>query len=213
MRPPKPQNFDIFPTLISCYDLKGHECEQTVIDMIKTYEKTHNHNLVHEGQSSYITGDEMFLSNKRLVSLWKTIQSCCDEYCEETGIDYTLISTSWFNKLEKNGSVDAHRHERSVLSGAYYPCVEEDSAPLMFESPLQPYAMNMNYIKQTRFSTYTEVFRPSDGLLILFPSWLKHSVPPNQSGKRYTVSFNTIRHADKGYVQTVKDYRMEKPNG
>ena len=68
----------------------------------------------------------------------------------------------------------------------------------------------MNYIKQTRFSTYTEVFRPSDGLLILFPSWLKHSVPPNQSGKRYTVSFNTVRTADKGHLATVKDYRREK---
>lgn len=213
MRPPEPQNFDIFPTLISSFDLKGHDCEQTVIDMMENLEKTSNHALVHGGQSSYITGDEMFLSDKRLVNLWKTIQSCCDTYTEEAGIDYSLISTSWFNRLEKNGSVDAHRHERSVISGAYYPKCDNGSAPLKFESPLQSYAMNMNFIKQTRFSTYTEVFMPSDGLLILFPSWLKHSVPPNQSNNRYTLSFNTIRHADKGYVQTVKDYRMEKPNG
>ena len=212
MRPPEPQNFDIFPTLISSFDLKGHDCEQTVIDMMGNLEKTSDHALVHGGQSSYITGDEMFLSDKRLVNLWKTIQSCCDTYTEEAGIDYSLISTSWFNRLEKNGSVDAHRHERSVISGAYYPKCENGSAPLKFESPLQSYAMNMNFIKQTRFSTYTEVFMPSDGLLILFPSWLKHSVPPNQSNNRYTLSFNTIRHADKGYVQTVKDYRMEKHN-
>jgi len=212
MRPPEPQNFDIFPTLISSFDLKGHDCEQTVIDMMENLEKTSDHALVHGGQSSYITGDEMFLSDKRLVNLWKTIQSCCDTYTEEAGIDYSLISTSWFNRLEKNGSVDAHRHERSVISGAYYPKCENGSAPLKFESPLQSYAMNMNFIKQTRFSTYTEVFMPSDGLLILFPSWLKHSVPPNQSNNRYTLSFNTIRHADKGYVQTVKDYRMEKHN-
>ena len=210
MRPPKPRNFDAFPTLISSFDLKGHECEQTVIDMIETYEKTGDHALVHEGQSSYITGDEMFLNDKRLVSLWKTIQSCCDEYSEETGIDYTLISTSWFNRLEKYGSVDPHRHERSVISGAYYPKCENGSAPLMFESPLQHYAMNINFIKQTRFSTYSEVFVPADGLLILFPSWLRHSVPPNQSNKRYTVSFNTVRTADKGHLATVKDYRREK---
>lgn len=213
MRPPKPRNFDAFPTLISQFDLKGHDCEQTVIDMMEDWVETSDHALVHGGQSSYITGDEMFLNDNRLVNLWKTIQSCCDTYTEEAGIDYSLISTSWFNRLEKNGSVDAHRHERSVISGAYYPKCDNGSAPLKFESPLQSYAMNMNFIKQTRFSTYTEVFMPSDGLLILFPSWLKHSVPPNQSNNRYTLSFNTIRHADKGYVQTVKDYRMEKPNG
>jgi uncharacterized protein (TIGR02466 family) len=207
MRPPKPRNFNAFPTLISSFDLKGHECEQTVIDMIETYEKIGDHNLVHEGQSSYITGYETFLSDKRLVSLWKTIQSCCDEYCEETGIDYTLISTSWFNLLEKYGSVDGHRHEKSVLSGAYYPKCENGSSPLMFESPLQHYAMNMTFIKQTRFNTYSEGLVPVDGLLILFPSWLRHAVPPNQSGKRYTVSFNTVRTADKEHLATVKDYR------
>ena len=197
MRPPKPQNCDIFPTLISCYDLKGHECEQTIIDMIEVYEKTLEHNVQHgvakvRGQTSYITGDEVFLHNKQLVNLLKTLQSCCDDYCEKTGIDYIRVSNSWFNKLENNGSVDAHRHERSVLSGVYYPYVEEGSAPLMFESPLQHYAMNMNFIKPTEFNTYTELFKPSNGLLILFPSWLKHSVPLNQSNKRYTVSFNSV---------------------
>ncbi|MAV94274.1 MAG: hypothetical protein CMA31_01130 [Euryarchaeota archaeon] len=210
MRPPEPRNFDAFPTLISSFDLKGHECEKTAIEMIETWEQTGDHSLVHKGQSSYITGDEMFLNDKRLINLWKTIQECCDVYCGETGIDYTLISTSWFNRLEEYGSVDPHKHERSVISGAYYPKCDNGSAPLMFESPLQPYAMNMNFIKQTKFNTYTEIFTPADGLLILFPSWLKHSVPPNQSSNRYTVSFNTIRHADRGYMKTVKDYRMER---
>ena len=109
------RHYPAFPSLVSSFDLKDHPCEETVIEMIETWERTGDHVLVHEGQSSYITGDEMFLNDKRLVDLWKTIQECCDQYCNESGIDYTLISTSWFNTLYEKGSVTPHRHERSVI--------------------------------------------------------------------------------------------------
>ena len=151
----------------------------------------------------------MFLNDKRLVDLWKTIQECCDQYSNEAGIDYTLISTSWFNTLYEKGSVTPHRHERSVISGAYYPKVDPNSSPLVFESPLQPYQMNMNNIRQTNFNAYNLDFMPQDGLLVLFPSWLRHSVPSNPTEKRYTISFNTIRRDDREHYQTLRDYRTD----
>jgi uncharacterized protein (TIGR02466 family) len=151
----------------------------------------------------------MFLNDIRLIDLWKTIQECCDIYCQECGIDYTLLSTSWFNTLYKGGSVNAHRHERSVISGAYYPKCDDESAPLIFESPLQPYQMNMNNINQTQYNQYFLDFNPAPGLLVLFPSWLRHSVPPNGADKRYTISFNTIRRADRDHFQTIRDYRTD----
>ena len=196
------RHYPAFPTLVSSFDLKGHPSEKTVIDMIDTWESA--------GQSSYITGDEMFLNDKRLVDLWKTIQECCDQYCNESGIDYTLISTSWFNTLYEKGTVTAHRHERSVISGAYYPKCDPGSAPLVFESPLQPYQMNMNNIRQTNYNAYNLDFVPQEGLLVLFPSWLRHSVPQNDAMKRYTISFNTIRRDDREHFQTIRDYRVEQ---
>ena len=111
--------------------------------------------------------------------------------------------------IYKNGSVNAHRHERSVISGAYYPKCEDESAPLIFESPLQPYQMNMNNIRQGPYNQYFLDFNPQPGLLVLFPSWLRHSVPPNRSDKRYTISFNTIRREDREHFQTIRDYRTE----
>ena len=196
----QPRHYPAFPTLISSFDLSGHPTEKTVMEMIDTWERTGDHALVHEGQSSYITGDEMFLNDIRLIDLWKTIQECCDIYCQECGIDYTLY---------KGGSVNAHRHERSVISGAYYPKCDDESAPLIFESPLQPYQMNMNNINQTQYNQYFLDFNPAPGLLVLFPSWLRHSVPPNGADKRYTISFNTIRRADRDHFQTIRDYRTD----
>ena len=205
----QPRHYPAFPTLISSFDLSGHPTEKTVMEMIDTWERTGDHALVHEGQSSYITGDEMFLNDIRLIDLWKTIQECCDIYCQECGIDYTLLSTSWFNTLYKGGSVNAHRHERSVISGAYYPKCDDASAPLIFESPLQPYQMNMNNINQTQYNQYFLDFNPAPGLLVLFPSWLRHRVRPNGADKRYTISFNSIRRADRDHFQTIRDYRTD----
>jgi len=210
MRPPEPKHFAAFPTLVSTWDLKGHPCEEVVIDMIENWKDVGQHRLVNGGKSSYITGDEQFLSDKRLVDLWKTLQSCCDTYTEEAGIDYALISTSWFNTMSEGGSVESHRHERSVISGAYYPYADDGSNPLMLESPIQQLRMNDCIIKVTGFNRYTEHVPALPGSLVLFPSWLKHYVEPNNSKKRYVISFNTIRHADRGYIKTVKDYRIEK---
>tara|TARA_B100000586_G_scaffold261938_1_gene229667 strand:- start:192 stop:842 length:651 start_codon:yes stop_codon:yes gene_type:complete len=210
MRPPEPYHVGAFPTLVSTWNLKGHPCEEIVIDMIENWKDVGQHRLVKGGNSSYITGDEQFLGDKRLVDLWKTMQSCCDTYTEEAGIDYALISTSWFNTLGQGGTVEAHRHERSVISGAYYPYAEEGSNPLMLESPLQALRMNDCIIKSTNFNRYDMDVPVHQGVLVIFPSWLKHYVEPNDSKKRYVISFNTIRLADRGYIKTVKDYRIEK---
>ena len=220
MRPPEPKHFATFPTLISTWDLKGHPCEEVAIDMIENWQDIGEHRLVKGGHSSYITGNEQFLSDKRLVDLWKTIQSCCDTYTEEAGIDYTLISTSWFNTMSEGNSVEAHRHERSVISGAYYPYADEGSSPLMLESPIQQLRMIDCIIKDTYYSKYNLDIQARTGLLVLFPSWIKHYVEPKpvlrlyrEPKKRYVISFNTIRNADRGYMRTVKDYRMEKHEG
>jgi hypothetical protein len=46
-------------------------------------------------------------------------------------------------------------------------------------------------------------------LLVLFPSWMRHSVPANPTEKRFTISFNTIRRDDREHFQTIRDYRVE----
>ena len=209
---PEAKHFAAFPTLVSSWDIIGHPCESVAVQMINESNNVAQHRLVKGGTSSYITGDEQFLSDKRLTDLWKTLQSCCDEYCEEAGIDYTLISTSWFNTMSEGNSVTAHRHERSVISGAYYPYCDEESGPLVLESPLQPLRMNDCIIKPTYYSRYDLDIQTRTGLVVIFPSWLKHYVEPNPSKKRYVISFNTIRSMDRVYLNTIKDYRMEKPN-
>ena len=65
----EPKHHNAFPSLITSFDIEGHESEKTCVDMIDAYRDFGDHKLVHEGQSSYINGDEQFLNDIRLVNL------------------------------------------------------------------------------------------------------------------------------------------------
>jgi hypothetical protein len=144
------------------------------------------------GLSSYKI-DREFLFKETLKPLMIKIQECINEYIrthEAYEFDYaseleaSVISSSWFNILGKGHKVDRHRHveswddrEGSVVSGAYYPYVDEGSAPLVFTFP------ERKVIEMPC----------SSGSLVIFPSWLDHHTLENKTDKRVTVSFNTVR--------------------
>tara|TARA_R110002073_G_scaffold125185_1_gene269684 strand:- start:267 stop:800 length:534 start_codon:yes stop_codon:yes gene_type:complete len=135
-----------------------------------------------KGDSSYDT-NKQFLFTTKLIPLAKEIQLNIKNYTEEFTIEPSLMSSSWFNILYKGGVVEKHQHAKSwddekgsVISGAYYPYVDENSCPLIFENEDENYESI-----------------PTSGMMVMFPSWLSHYTKPNQSNKRITVSFNTIR--------------------
>jgi hypothetical protein len=136
------------------------------------------------GVSSYEI-DKEFLFKEELKPLMIKIQECINEYIRPNEkLEASVISSSWFNILGKGHKVGRHRHveswddrEGSVVSGAYYPYVEDGSAPLIFTFP-EGKVVNMH---------------PSNGSLVIFPSWVDHHTTENQSNKRITVSFNTVR--------------------
>lgn len=128
-----------------------------------------------------------------LAVLYQMFQQCVNEYSRQLGLRPNRITSSWMNILSRGGAVDIHRHHDSIVSGAFYPHVEPHSAPLIFISPLDGYRM----MDSTRFTTPTPYgenahhVSSETGKLVLFPSWLQHYVPPNESELRITLSFNT----------------------
>jgi hypothetical protein len=161
--------------LIYHYDMSRHN--EACLDVINET-MVGNYSLI-KGDSSYKI-DKRFLFNTKIKELMIDIQLSINDYVTNLELKPTLLSSSWFNILYKGGVVEKHQHadswdnkESSVVSGAYYPYVEENSCPLLFGD-----------------GSIKESF---NGLLIIFPSWLEHWTTPNQSSKRITVSFNTIR--------------------
>lgn len=178
----------LFPTPIQEYDLS----EYLTADIARALQAVrHTENSLVDG----IRGDVDPSQIPECKKLYKIFQTCIDDYSQRIGIQTSYIYESWMNILTFNGSVGVHRHYGSIISAAFYPYVEPNSAPLIFVNPLEGFRMmdvqSVNLDTFTHYVSNIEGFEPFTGKLVLFPSWVQHYVPPNKSNLRVTLSFNT----------------------
>jgi uncharacterized protein (TIGR02466 family) len=115
--------------------------------------------------------------------------------------DYALRIGSMWSIINPRGSMNiAHVHPGCMWSGVYYVQTPEKAGNIEFIDPRTVYLMNqakhMQGEKRPR-ETWSKVnFTPVTGRMIIFPSWLYHSVRPNattESGdkaNRVIISFN-----------------------
>ena len=102
------------------------------------------------------------------------------------------ISSMWAIINEKGAWNQKHQHSNSDISAAYYITAHEKCGDIVFYDPRparvykQPIAKSPNKLNGTVSS-----IKPESGMLVLFPSYLDHSVNPNMSDKkRIVISFN-----------------------
>ena len=98
----------------------------------------------------------------------------------------------WAIINEKGAWNQKHQHSNSDISAAYYVTAHEDCGDIVFYDPRparvykQPIAKSPNKLNGT-----VNTIKPEAGMLVLFPSYLDHSVNPNISDKkRVVISFN-----------------------
>jgi len=127
-----------------------------------------------------------------LDKLSKNIQSFIDEYSDEFNLRELSIANSWFNIQNKQSVLNRHVHELSVLSGAIFINVDDDSSELVLESPnLYSHYKSFSPIDYHSMSDIF-VIKPEVGMLVLFPSWIVHSsfYQENNTENRIVISFN-----------------------
>ncbi len=102
------------------------------------------------------------------------------------------INNLWAIINEKGAWNQKHHHSNSDLSAAYYVSAHENCGDIVFYDPRpapvfkSPIAKSPNNLNATINS-----IKPEAGMLVLFPSYLEHSVNPNLSNKkRIVISFN-----------------------
>ncbi len=123
--------------------------------------------------------------------------------CRELGYhrSYQLrIGTMWSIINPPGGLNRAHIHPGCIWSGVYYVQAPRNSGRIEFIDPRTQNLMSpVEYIPDTKRPRicWTKVqYKPVAGRMLIFPSWLYHSVGPNRSkakGKdadRIIVSFN-----------------------
>ena len=105
------------------------------------------------------------------------------------------ITQSWLNVTNPGGYHHTHSHSNSLISGVFYISNEEDDR-IIFEHP------NRKLLEMTSFefetsnvwNTYVVTSPCETNTLLLFPSWLNHTVAPNEKATkdRISISFNTF---------------------
>lgn len=127
--------------------------------------KASSHGLVTKGVSTYNHGMPV-LMYPELIGLKTIIKEYIIIYCEKYNIPPLEFINSWFNISQSGNKLKAHKHEESIVSGAFYI---SGRTPLIFpDVSIQPYP----------------------GLLVIFSSDLVHYTE-EETEERIVISFNT----------------------
>lgn len=110
------------------------------------------------------------------------------------GCDALVMTGCWATVLAPGATHRAHRHPNNFLSGVYYLRTAPGAETIGFHDPrIQAAVIRPPVVELTAENTDLVVVRAKNGTLLLFPSWLEHSVDANASGQeRISISFNLM---------------------
>jgi hypothetical protein len=127
--------------------------------------RTRNHGLVSKGVSTYNYGMPTLMYSE-LSGLKIIFEKYLNLYCNQYHILQLKFINSWFNISQPGNKLRAHKHEESIVSGAFYI---SGKTPLIFPD--------------------TSIY-PYPGLFVVFSSDLIHYTE-EETEERMTISFNT----------------------
>lgn len=87
-----------------------------------------------------------------------------------------------------------HTHPNNYLSGVYYAKVQPGGDQILFHDPrFQNKVILPRVEARNALNSRSATLTVEPGTIVLFPAWLTHSVPSNQSAeRRISVSFNLM---------------------
>lgn len=143
----------------------------------------------------------------QFIEIAQYVEAFCGCVSDKLGYhpDYALKIGSMWSIINPPGGVNqAHVHPQSLWSGVYYVQAPKNSGSISFTDPRTANVMHQPQFKPQKTrpkSCWTKVhFEPEAGKMLLFPSWLYHSVAPNMSeakgddADRIIISFNLSQH-------------------
>jgi uncharacterized protein (TIGR02466 family) len=194
----KPEILELFPTPLYITMIPVEL--SSVIPILDQQDMNTNSDEANYGRRSL---DSYILNKPECNGLRKFILQQVQDFADNTllyNYDSYKFSQSWVSHKEPGQHHTMHSHPNSLISGVfYYGPVEENTPAIRFHRIGG--AFNQSYIspkiksdKRNSKFAWTEFavnFEP--GLLILFPSYLHHSVPVNTSKSvRRSLAFNVV---------------------
>ena len=140
------------------------------------------------------------------------------------GYEEYVFSQTWVSWKEPGQFHTAHTHPNSIISAVFfYGYSEEETPAIMFHKQsggmyTQSMMLKKRVLKKGEelspyaWETFTIPFKP--GLLLIFPSYFMHSVPPNRTNDtRKSVSMNIVPKGAIGDEHSLTELRYDKVLG
>ena len=156
------------------------------------------------GQNSYHSPNLLNLQNPpEILKLMKQITNCIQTIHQQSRRENVRLVDFWININGKGGSNVPHTHPGAKYSGVFYIKVPKEmkGGNLFFIRDFNETYLtsqeNMGFFKQGYNLLPNDLpkipVKPLEKLLIVFPSWLPHSVEFNDTDEeRISLSFNYI---------------------
>ncbi len=106
---------------------------------------------------------------------------------------YSIQAEGWVNVLANGGLNTPHDHPNWTWSGCYYVSVPESDKELSGSIEFFDTRTNVRTLTVDGAACFASKFvmKPKAGMLLMFPSYLRHWVYPNESEEeRVTIAFN-----------------------
>jgi uncharacterized protein (TIGR02466 family) len=148
----------------------------------------------YKGYTSYASLNDLPRRDPVFADLAKLLTRHGTSLAKELAWDVKpKLDSLWVNLLKPGGHHSAHIHPHSILSGTFYVEAPTGSGDIRFEDPRLPMMM----AAPVRRDDAPEELRPfvsiapTDGLLLMWESWLRHEVLPGRAkADRLSISFN-----------------------
>ena len=193
----KPIKYALFPTLIYHTPfLTKDECDMYIKELydLGTYSPDIE---IYPHQ----TTDKLHLLNDKWKELSNRVIKVIDSIADEQYIirDCFYTTCMWANiSTGDNYSHQTHIHPNSFFSSIIYLRGNKPSPTIFYDPRVQAVVIEPSRSKYPLSISQTCEIPFIEGSMVIFPSWLSHSVGGNENdnSKRVTISCNSMLHAE-----------------
>ena len=186
----------VFPTPIWTSVIDDYEnINKKLYNFIYSHKKFNENGIVKKKKKGWHSKN-FELKNENVIFFVNSISSKIKIAMEDMGWDEPNnkieISNMWSIINSKGSSNSMHMHSNCYLSAAYYVKAPKNCGEIVFHDHRQARLVRKPKTKKINNLNTEEVkIEPKDGLLVLFPNYLYHSVMQNISDdERIVISFN-----------------------
>jgi uncharacterized protein (TIGR02466 family) len=193
-------------------------------DLDKTIKHLDSCELIDGGKASeygFHSKDTYILEHKECKPLADFIMQSLLHFAKEIlmyAYDEYAFSQSWISHKSPGQHHTMHTHPNSLISGVFYYGEEDEDIPaISFHKPIV--GTNVSYLapkyqsdrrkSQYAWDSFSVNYTP--GLLLLFPSYVFHSVPVNKSKlTRKSLAFNVLPKGKIGDEHSLTELLFNK---